>query len=127
MKALSVPQPGAELILRGDKTVEARPMRTNKRGERVYIYAGKRRIEPEEEARIAAEYGIDVDSLPRGVLVGSVVFFDCVRLEPGHDKEACFHVTETTGGYAWLLECPQREDTMRVPTGHPLPSFFTPF
>jgi len=53
------------LILRRDKTVEARPMRTNKRGERVYIYAGLQRIEHEEEARIAAEFGIDVDAMPR--------------------------------------------------------------
>ncbi len=127
MKALSIRQPWAELILRGEKTVEARPMRTNKRGERVYIYAGKNRIEPEEEARIAAEYGIDVDSLPRGVLVGTVVIIGCKPLGPCHGKDACFHVTESTGGYAWLLGCAQREGTMRVPTGHPQPSFFTPF
>jgi hypothetical protein len=127
MKALSIRQPWAELILRGEKTVEARPMRTAKRGERVYIYAGKNRIETEEEARIAADHGIDVDSLPRGVLVGTVEIVGCEPLGPGHSRVACFEVTESTGGYAWLLRDPQREDSMRVPIGHPQPSFFTPF
>lgn len=127
MKALSIRQPWAELILRGEKTVEARPMRTTKRGERVHIYAGKNRIEPEEEARIAAEFGIDVDSLPRGVLVGTVEIIDCVPLEPGHSRMAGFAVTESTGGFAWLLKDPQRAETMQVPTGHPQPAFFTPF
>jgi ASCH domain len=103
MKALSIRQPWAELILLCKKTVEARPMRTTKRRERVYIYAGKNRIEPEEEARIAAEFGIDVDSLPRGVLVGTVVIDGCEPLVPGHGVAACFHVTGSTGGYAWLL------------------------
>ena len=45
MRALSIRQPWAELILRGVKTVEARPKRTHKKGERVQIYAGLQRIE----------------------------------------------------------------------------------
>jgi ASCH domain len=127
MKALSIRQPWAELILRGEKIVEAGPMPTNKRGERVYIYAGKNRIEDEEESRNAAEYGIDVVSLPRGVLVGTVEIVGCEPLEPGHGNAACFLVTESTGGYAWLLSNPRREDILQAPSGHPQPSFFTPF
>jgi len=68
MRALGIRQSWAELILRGEKTIETRPMRTNKRGERVYIYAGLQRIEPEEEARLAAEFDLDIDALPRGVM-----------------------------------------------------------
>ena len=52
--------------------LEACPMWNNMRGERVYIYAGLQRIEPEDEARLAAEIGLDVDALPRGVIVGTV-------------------------------------------------------
>ena len=70
MRALSIRQPWAELILLGHKTIEVRSQRTHVR-ERVYIYAGRNRIEGEEEARIADQFGIDVDALPRGVLVGS--------------------------------------------------------
>ena len=41
MRALSVRQPFAELILRGIKTVEYRSRATNIIGERFYIYASK--------------------------------------------------------------------------------------
>jgi hypothetical protein len=75
MRALSVRQPWAELILLGHKVIEVRSRRTNLR-ERVYIYAGLNRIEPQEEARIADQFGIDVDGLPRGVLVGTVQIVD---------------------------------------------------
>jgi hypothetical protein len=71
IRALSVRQPWAELILLGHKTIEVRSQRTNIR-ERVHIYAGRNKIEAEEEARIAAKFGIDVDGLPRGVLVETV-------------------------------------------------------
>jgi ASCH domain len=127
VKALSIRQPWAELILRGEKTIEARPKRTNKRGERVYVYAGLQRIEPEEEARIAAEFGIDVDALPRGAILGTVEIIGCEPLKPEHSQDACFRITRTTGGFAWRLANPQRTRTNQKPTGHPQPSFFTPF
>jgi len=41
MRALSIRQPYAELILRGIKTAELRPMPTRILGERFYIYATK--------------------------------------------------------------------------------------
>ena len=82
MRALSVRQPWAELILRGLKTIEARSKRTSKKGERVHIYAALQHIEPEEEARITAESGIDIDALPRGVLVGTVEIVGCEPLVP---------------------------------------------
>src|SRR5205809_7999638 len=43
MRALSIRQPYAELILRGIKTVEYRSRATSIIGERFYIYAGKKR------------------------------------------------------------------------------------
>lgn len=127
MRALSVRQPWAELILRGTKTVEARTKRTNKKGERVFIYAGLQHIEPDEEARITQEFGIDVDALPRGVLVGTVEIVGCESLEPRHCRAACFKITETTGGFAWLLKNPRRADVLMKPDKHPQPSFFEPY
>ena len=79
MRALSIRQPWAELILLGHKIIEVRSKRTNLR-ERVFIYAGLNRIEQAEEARIAAQFGIDVDGLPRGVLVGTVEIVGCLPL-----------------------------------------------
>src|SRR3954463_15042995 len=122
MKALSFRQPWAELVLRGIKTVEARPMQTSKRGERVYVYAGLQRIEPEEEARIAAEFDIDVDALPRGVILGSVEIVGCEPLKSSHSQDACFRVARRTGGFAWHLARPRRAKTKRRQTGHPQPS-----
>ena len=54
MRALSIPQSWAELILLGHKTIEVHSKRTHLR-ERVFIYAGFNRIEPAEEARITQE------------------------------------------------------------------------
>jgi hypothetical protein len=87
MRALSIRQPWAELILRGVKTIEGRTKRTNKKGERVHIYAGLQRIEPDEESRIAAEFSIDVDALPRGVLVGTVEIVGCEPLSTARPPE----------------------------------------
>ena len=58
-------QPWAELILLGHKKVRVRSKRTVFR-ERVYLYASQNRIEPDEEARVARVFGIDVEGLPRG-------------------------------------------------------------
>ena len=44
MRALSIRQPYAELILRGIKTVEYRSRGTRIIGERFYIYAAKRKL-----------------------------------------------------------------------------------
>jgi hypothetical protein len=107
--------------------VEAGPMRTHKKGERVHIYASLKRIEPDEEARIAAEFGIDVDAFPRGVLVGTVEIVGCEPLAPEHSRVACFGISESTGGFAWLLKNARRGDVLIKPEGHPQPSFFEPF
>jgi hypothetical protein len=126
MRALSVRQPWAELILRGHKIIEVRSRRTILR-ERVFIYAGFNRIEPAEEARIAQEYGIDVDGLPRGVLVGTVEIMGCLPLSQDDSQAACFPITETHGLYAWLLARPQRAEDLVKPKNQPQPMFFNPF
>jgi hypothetical protein len=126
MRALSIRQPWAELILLGHKTIEVRSKRTNIR-ERVYIYAGRNRIEAEEEARIAAKFSIDADGLPRGVLVGIVEIVGCRRLEMRDSKAACFKIDKADGFFAWLLERPERAMKLRTPKKQPQPVFFNPF
>jgi hypothetical protein len=126
MRALSIRQPWAELILRGHKTIEVRSRRTNLR-ERVFIYAGLNRIEPEEEARISARFGIDVDDLPRGVLVGTVAIVGCLPLKEDDGEAACFDIADTAGFYAWLLARPQRAEDLVKPKNQPQPMFFNPF
>jgi hypothetical protein len=126
MRALSIRQPWAELILRGHKIIEVRSRRTNLR-ERVFIYAGLNRIEPQEEVRIAAQFGIDMDYLPRGVLVGTVEILGCLPLQRDDSQAACFEITETDGFYAWLLARPQRVEELVKPKNQPQPMFFNPF
>lgn len=46
MRALSIRQPYAEMILRGEKTVEYRSQRTRIIGERFYIYAPRKCARP---------------------------------------------------------------------------------
>ena len=114
------------MILRGHKIIEVRSRRTNLR-ERVFIYAGLNRIEPQEEARIADQFGIDVDGLPRGVLVGTVQIVGCMPLKQDDGEAACFDIADTAGFYAWLLARPQRAEDLVKPTRQPQPMFFNPF
>jgi hypothetical protein len=106
--ALSVRQPFAELIMRGVKTVEERSRPTRVRG-RIYIYASLGRWPATEEAEWAEEFGIDIEGLPRGVLVGDVELYDC------------------QGEGEWLFRLPERLATPAKPERHPNPVWFRPF
>jgi hypothetical protein len=65
VRALSVRQPYAELIMRGEKKVEYRSKPTKVRG-RVHLYAAKRPGKIE-----APDGGLRPRDLPTGVLVGA--------------------------------------------------------
>jgi len=91
MRALSIRQPYAELILRGIKTVELRSRSTRIVGERFYIYACKARARmpiwsadlrvamppPKWMIELAEQVGMiepgTLPGLPTGVIVGSAV------------------------------------------------------
>ena len=121
MRALSIRQPWAELILRGHKTIECRSRPTRIHG-RVWIYASQTRA---GAAHRGAARIPDADALPRGVIVGSVELVGCRPLRSSDSVAAC--VTIDFDGYAWLLANPQRLATPRRPTQHPQPAFFYPF
>jgi hypothetical protein len=114
------------LILLGHKTIEVRSGPTNIL-ERVHIYAGRNRIEAEEEARISSQLGIDVDVLPRGVLVGTVEIIGCRPLEMSDSRAACFEIDDVAGYFAWLLERAERAEILQAPKNQPQPRFFNPF
>ncbi len=90
LRALSVRQPWAELIMLGDKEIEYRNYPTDVRGI-VYIYASATRYPAEDERDMQSEYGLDLESLPRGVIVGTVEVYDCQK--------------DADGGYEWHLRC----------------------
>ena len=110
MRALSIRQPFAEAILRGAKTSEFRSGPTAIR-ERILIYAGLKRYTDDDERQIADEFDmadVDLDNLPRGVIVGSVELYDC-------------------DGGEWFLRNPQRAVHPVPPTNRPNPVWFYPF
>jgi hypothetical protein len=123
MRALSVRQPWAELILRGRKTIECRSRATRIR-ERVWLYAARSTtsIASLQPPRTPV---IDADTLMRGFLVGSVEIVGCRPLRRADRTAAC--VATDDGGFAWLLAKPDRLAVPLSPTRHPQPVFFYPF
>ena len=134
MRALSIRQPFAELILRGIKTFEYRSRRTSVIGERFWIYASKKLIvdsgeliakawskdlEVAEPPAWLVELGeqvgiIEKDALlPRGVIVGSAVIESVSQID-----------SETFG---WKIADVRRAKKLRKPTGHPQPVWFRPW
>jgi hypothetical protein len=111
LRALSIRQPWAELILRGEKSIEYRSQPTNVRG-KVYIYASATRYAPDEEADIQADLDFSLDELPRGVIVGTVEITDC---------------TGSGGQFEWALDNPQRLEMPLKPQRRANPVWFYPF
>jgi hypothetical protein len=124
--ALSVRQPWAELIMRGIKTIEVRSLPTHKR-ERVYVYASLGRADAVDEERVQREHGLDLDALPRGVLVGTVDIVDCQPVRPSDSEAAGFTIRRGDPSFGWHLERPVRTERLRSPARQPQPIFFRPF
>lgn len=105
MKAISIRQPWAWLIVQGHKNVENRQWPTRFRGQ-VLIHAAKgmTRDEYEDARSHAAHLGITIpgfDELERGGIVGQATITDCV----GDSSSPWFF-----GRYGFLLA-----DTKRLP------------
>jgi len=114
LRALSLCQPWAEQVLRGEKTIEYRSRHTNIRG-RIYLYASRTRYTIPEEAEFAEEVGFDLEGLPRGLLVGTVEIYDC---QPP---------TVIDERYRWFLRSPRRLRPPLRPQRRPQPVWFFPF
>ncbi|MCK5506967.1 MAG: hypothetical protein KAI50_00410 [Desulfobacterales bacterium] len=87
MIALSVRQPWAELFMRGEKepynhpeygyvNIEYRSCATNIRGQ-IYIYASLGRYNRKDEENLTEKYNLDMNSLPRGVIIGMIELAGC--------------------------------------------------
>ena len=106
MRALSIRQPWAELILSGRKTIETRTWRTSQRG-LIAIHAGW--IVDED---ICALYGFDPAGLARGGLVGTVevrgVFAFSAETWRDLRDQHCVPDEDPAGRVGWWLENPCR-------------------
>jgi ASCH domain len=126
MRALSVRQPWAELIMRGIKTIEARSWRTHVCG-RVLVYACLRDAHIDHQIRVRRQHKIQMEKLARGVLVGSVEIVGCRPLKMSDSRKAGFPMQRRTKNFAWLLARPRRARPLKPPKKQPQPAFFYPF
>src|SRR3989344_4902978 len=103
MKALSLKQPYAELILKGLKTIELRNWNTYFRGQ-CYIHASKT---PDRKAMEKHNF----QALPTGCIVGKITIVDVKKYtsEEQHQADADKHLASSTwGNYGFILENPIR-------------------
>jgi hypothetical protein len=109
LRALSIRQPFAELILVGKKRIEYRSRPTKVRG-CVYLYACK---QPGPADRYA-DSSLDRDQLPHGLIVGTVELVDCI---------------DCTSEFEWHLAQPKRfKKPLQIgKEAMPQPGFFWPF
>lgn len=109
MKALSIRQPYAELILSGRKRYELRSWSTKERG-RVLVHASST-ITPEER-EAAQQAGLDLKSLERGAVLGSVEIIGCGPFTPEMAEEmrakGAYSGEWEPGTYAFTLQNPRR-------------------
>ncbi len=115
MKALSLLQPWASLVVTGAKQIETRSWSTKYRGG-LLIHASTGKA----GAALTAEppfsrYIHNFNQLPFGAIIGQVVLTDVVRVEELHlSGTAINHLTleerafgdYTNGRFAWMLEEP---------------------
>jgi hypothetical protein len=105
--ALGIRQPWVELILRGLKTIEVRSQQTRIRGT-IYLYAAKKTSDHPAARAAVAHHRLDLDRLPRGVIVGTVEIAESAPLEPTDAPAACLPPDALHGQYGWRLHAAHR-------------------
>jgi ASCH domain len=105
-RALSVCQPFAEQIMRGEKTIEYRDYKTKIRG-MVYLYATKKpRMDSFDDC------GFSINEVALGMIVGTVEIVDC---------------TGSGSNFEWHLAEPKRFKVPLKSERQPQPSFWFAF
>jgi hypothetical protein len=105
--ALGIQQPWAELILRGIKTIEVRSQATQIRGP-IYLYTSKRCSMFDAAIAASLQHGLKLETLPKGVLVGTVEIVasrPCMRQDAA---AACVSPELLKDRQAWVLARPHR-------------------
>ncbi len=137
MRALSIRQPYAELILRGIKKMEYRSRRTRIIGERFYIYAARPKTQEEKDGGEALTP--DPSPGPRsrrrgekdlhaGVIVGTAIITGCTVVRASRPNgNGAWAGRPCHQHYQWHLSDVKRLKQPRKPKRMPQPVWFTPF
>jgi hypothetical protein len=124
--ALGIRQPWVELILRGIKTLEVRSFDTPKRGT-IYLYASKT-LADNNAARDAVEaHALEIDTLPTGLLCGSVELADSRPATPADAVSSCVPKALLKNAFVWALKNPQRFETPQTVRFLPYGIWFYPY
>ena len=113
MKALSLLQPWASLVVMGTKRLETRSWSTNYRGTLlIHASSGKAGSLLSSEPPFS-RYINDFNKLPLGAIIGSVILTDIVKVEQLQLSEKTINQLSleerafgdyTPGRYVWILE-----------------------
>ena len=112
MKALTIKEPWASLIVQGFKKYEFRSWKTNYRG-KILIHAGLSR----EDVDRFKDYNLDISS---GEIIGEAYITDCIKVDDEYDKELreidpIVYGNNHVGVYAFKLENALKyEDKVKV-------------
>ncbi len=124
--ALAIQQPWAELILRGIKTLEIRSQSTRIRGT-IFLYASKRPSQLPAAGVAARRWNLDVESLPRGKVVGLIDVLECRPSRAADHQTACVPAELLNGQFVYQLVHPRRFDVPRQVRFLPYGVWFYPF
>ena len=118
MKAITVIQPFAELIARGDKRIENRVWATSYRGP-LAIHAGKSQsYNGDKVFDLAGRYGLERMAMSFGAIIAVAKLVDCVKLDDmgvaprwASEKYPWMHGHEhTEGPFCFVLDAVTRLD-----------------
>lgn len=105
MKAISVRQPWAELIMRGEKTLDLRSYKINYSGPLAIHASSKVEIED------CKQFELDPDILSTGSVIGLVELKEIIELDQQHYEETkpehLGHRNYRSGLFGWRLDSPQ--------------------
>lgn len=124
--ALGIRQPWAELILRGEKTLEVRSSHTQQRGT-IYVYASKKPADHPAAAGAIERFGLNVEELPCGLLVGTVEIIASTAATAGDADRSLVSAEHLENRVCWQLANPFRLPEPLVPRFLPYGVWFYPF
>ncbi|QDT38689.1 ASCH domain-containing protein [Stratiformator vulcanicus] len=124
--ALGVRQPWAELLVRGEKSLEIRSQPTRMRG-LIYIYAAQKIATIPAAKEAARTRRIDVSALTLGRIVGTVRLVGCRPAAVEDAPAACVSPTLLAGKYAWEVADPVSLDEPLKVRFLPYGVWFYPF